>query len=99
MAERRSAQSAAFAGRGRRVPRLLHPYWRRHRSEYMVRIFTCLIFVGVFIGLCVSPRAIMHDEKMYPNPHTFNPDRFMKDGALNSEVLDPAEIVFGFGRR
>ncbi|KAG6895756.1 hypothetical protein C0993_009238 [Termitomyces sp. T159_Od127] len=35
---------------------------------------------------------------VYPNPHIFNPDRFMKDGKLNPEIRDPSG-VFGFGRR
>ena len=45
-------------------------------------------------------RAILHDEKHYPDPHTFNPGRFLtSDGALDPEVLDPEEAAFGFGRR
>lgn len=42
--------------------------------------------------------AILHDEVMYPEPLTFNPDRFLKDGKLNPSVRDPFAI-FGFGRR
>ncbi|KAI8996287.1 cytochrome P450 [Trametes punicea] len=43
--------------------------------------------------------AILHDEDRYPDPFTFNPDRFMKDGALDPNVFDPEEVAFGFGRR
>ncbi|KAI0076591.1 cytochrome P450 [Panus rudis PR-1116 ss-1] len=43
--------------------------------------------------------AILHDEAVYPEPYKFNPDRFMKDGQLNSDVRDPRVAVFGFGRR
>ena len=50
--------------------------------------------------LCTTPRAILHDEKHYPDPHTFNPDRFLNpDGALDANMLDPEEAAFGFGRR
>ncbi len=44
-------------------------------------------------------RSMLHDENHYPDPFTFNPDRFMKDGKLNKGVKDPAAAAFGFGRR
>ncbi|KAJ3552033.1 hypothetical protein NM688_g4375 [Phlebia brevispora] len=43
--------------------------------------------------------SILHDEEVYPDPLTFNPDRFIKDGKMNPEVRDPAAAAFGFGRR
>lgn len=43
-------------------------------------------------------RSILHDEKVYPDPHTFNPERFLKDGKLDPNVASP-EALFGFGRR
>jgi len=42
---------------------------------------------------------MLRDESMYPDPHTFNPDRFLKDGQINLEVKDPDQIAFGYGRR
>ncbi|PVF95625.1 cytochrome P450 [Serendipita vermifera] len=38
--------------------------------------------------------GILHDEVRYPDPDTFNPDRF-----LDEEQPDPTKYVFGFGRR
>ena len=52
-------------------------------------------------GATVVPNiwSMMHDEDMYPDPFTFNPERFLKDGKLNPAVRDPRNIGFGFGRR
>lgn len=47
-----------------------------------------------------SNRAILHDEQVYPDPEEFKPERFLKDGELNPDVLDPALVgQFGYGRR
>ncbi|KAF7338938.1 Cytochrome P450 [Mycena venus] len=43
--------------------------------------------------------AILHDETVYPNPETFNPERFLLDGKLNPAIRDPELVAFGFGRR
>ncbi|KAF9451150.1 cytochrome P450 [Macrolepiota fuliginosa MF-IS2] len=44
--------------------------------------------------------AILHDEEIFPNPKEFNPSRFIEDGILLDDTLDPAVIAtFGFGRR
>ena len=45
-------------------------------------------------------RAMFRDESVYPDPHAFNPDRFLKDGQINPDVRNPEEMgVFGWGRR
>lgn len=45
-------------------------------------------------------RAMLRDESVYPDPHTFNPERFLKDGQINPDVKDPDQMgAFGFGRR
>ena len=42
---------------------------------------------------------MLNDERDYPEPHEFKPERFLKNGKLDSSVRDPMDIAFGFGRR
>ncbi|KAF7334865.1 Cytochrome P450 [Mycena sanguinolenta] len=45
-------------------------------------------------------RAILHDEAIYPDPHSFKPERFLlSEGKLNPAIRDPETVAFGFGRR
>ena len=45
-------------------------------------------------------RAILHDEKRYPNPEIFDPTRHLTaDDKIDVNAPDPTEAVFGFGRR
>ncbi|KZP06779.1 cytochrome P450 [Athelia psychrophila] len=52
-------------------------------------------------GTLVIPNtwAVLNDEKTYPNPSKFNPERFLKDGNYDSLVQDPMAAAFGYGRR
>jgi len=43
--------------------------------------------------------AVSRDPNLYPDPETFNPDRFLKDGKINPFVFNPEDRVFGAGRR
>lgn len=42
---------------------------------------------------------MLHDPEDYPEPERFNPDRFIKNGKIDTEVRDPRTLAFGFGRR
>jgi len=43
--------------------------------------------------------AMLHNEEDFPEPDSFKPERFMKNGQLDPTVRDPATAAFGFGRR
>jgi len=42
---------------------------------------------------------VCYDETVYPEPQTYDPERFLKNGRLDSSVKDPEDRVFGSGRR
>ena len=44
-------------------------------------------------------RSILHDPKSFCNPMEYQPERYLKDGKLNPDVMDPASVAFGYGRR
>ncbi|RXW19793.1 hypothetical protein EST38_g6052 [Candolleomyces aberdarensis] len=43
--------------------------------------------------------AVLHDPEVFENPMEFNPERYIKDGMFNTDLLDPLSFAFGFGRR
>ncbi|TFK85641.1 CyP450 monooxygenase [Polyporus arcularius HHB13444] len=60
-------------------------------------------YKGYFIpkGSIVIPNiwAYSRDPTIYPDPETFMPERWLKDGRLNPDVRDSETIAFGYGRR
>ncbi|KAF6755815.1 cytochrome P450 [Ephemerocybe angulata] len=61
------------------------------------------VFEGYFIpkGTIIAANLwhIMKDPANYDNPTEFIPERHIKDGQINKDVLDPYDAVFGYGRR
>jgi cytochrome P450 len=43
--------------------------------------------------------AVLYNPKIYPKPHIFDPERFLKDGKLDQSVQDPEDRIFGSARR
>nr|VWO99481.1 N/A [Ganoderma boninense] len=50
-------------------------------------------------AVVANPWAYVRDPNLYPDPETFKPERFLKDGKLDPNVQDPTTIIFGYGRR
>lgn len=42
---------------------------------------------------------MLHNPDTYPEPFAFNPDRFLQNGKMRKDILDPYSTAFGFGRR
>jgi len=61
------------------------------------------VYRGLFIpaGTMVMDNqwATFRNESVYPNAYAFNPSRFLKDGQIDPNVLDPEQLLFGRGRR
>ncbi|KAJ2918144.1 hypothetical protein MD484_g2268, partial [Candolleomyces efflorescens] len=43
--------------------------------------------------------AVLHDPNVFENPMELIPERYIKDGKFNKDLLNPLDFYFGFGRR
>ncbi|KAF8815538.1 cytochrome P450 [Phlegmacium glaucopus] len=42
---------------------------------------------------------MLNNPEVFGDPMEYRPERFLKDGKLNPDVMDPSSVAFGFGRR
>lgn len=83
--------------KGYRIPKdtvIMCNAWSVTAVQY--RSLLHLTFHFISVG-----RAMLNDEKVYPEPFQFKPERFLTaDGLkMNKSVKDPDDIIWGFGRR
>ncbi|KAJ7065515.1 cytochrome P450, partial [Mycena amicta] len=79
--------------RWRSVTPIAIPHYLAVEDEYRgYRIPAGSIVIG-------NAWALLHDNDIYPDHESFNPERFLRDGKLNPDVRDPDMAAFGFGRR
>jgi cytochrome P450 len=55
--------------------------------------------VGSPSVMLYASRSPVLTQEVYPNPESFDPERFLKDGSLDKNVCDRTNFIFGFGRR
>jgi cytochrome P450 len=66
----------------------------------MGALWSAYTLVSVNYLTNIQHRGILHNPEDYPNPHIFNPARYLTpDGILDQSVRDPRTACFGFGRR
>ncbi|KIJ26823.1 hypothetical protein M422DRAFT_272027 [Sphaerobolus stellatus SS14] len=75
----------------------MHPSVQQKRKQKLILSSGLSVFQISVIGIHYLI-TILHDPTIYPDPFEFKPERFIKDGKSNHDVLDPYEVVFGHGR-
>ncbi|KAF8996018.1 cytochrome P450 [Cyathus striatus] len=71
------------------------PHMATHDDEYNG------YFIPAGTMIVGNSWRILHDPENFPNPATFNPDRFMNkpDSGQQFSPTDPLSVMFGYGRR
>jgi hypothetical protein len=41
----------------------------------------------------------MHDPNVFEDPMEFRPERYLKNGQVDPDILDPEAVAFGSGQR
>ena len=88
----------------------LFPTWLLTTTSMMVTTFPKGRFCSVVHGKCEKLmgliyvwlsflRSILHDPKVFNNPMEYQPERYLKDGKLNPDMMDRDSVAFGYGRR
>ena len=68
-------------------------------AHYLVRSsFGTSLGSLLILNIIAIYRQMTHDENVYSDPFTFNPERFLEENGHTSEP-DPRGTAFGFGRR
>ena len=55
--------------------------------------------MGLFVSWLSLLRSILHDPEVFSNPMEYQPERYLKDGKLNPDMMDRDSVAFGYGRR
>ncbi|KAF9559429.1 hypothetical protein CPC08DRAFT_807880 [Agrocybe pediades] len=63
------------------------------------RLATSSILGAMYDWDMSTPWAFLHDPKHFPNLDVLIPERFLSDGKLRTDIRDPVDIIFGYGRR
>ncbi|KAH9885226.1 cytochrome P450 [Cubamyces lactineus] len=77
--------------------RIVLPLGLMHRSTEDDEYRGYYIPEGTFV--IPNAWAYTRDLRHYPDPEEFKPERYLKDGEIDPDVLDPGDIAFGYGRR
>lgn len=72
-----------------------------YKNKLLIELNHCLFIDGYFIpkhcGIVVNIFALHRDEKIWPNPLKFDPDRFLPDAINQQHPCD--YIPFSYGSR
>ncbi|KXN82007.1 hypothetical protein AN958_03305 [Leucoagaricus sp. SymC.cos] len=77
-------------------------YSSRPQNRMLVEVYVSYSSIerGFALESDCAYGAMLQDSERFPNPTQFDPERFIKNGVLRTDILDPFVVAtFGFGRR